>query len=307
MTALEGGLLFPPFRLDLRPQQLWRGSEPVPLLHENLALLRYMVAHPGQVVTREELFRAVWPGTYVSDVVLTVCIRELRQALGDDARRPHFIEAIPRRGYRWIASLAVDSASNTMDQEKHTCRYWKRWGGCAVSLEANATSRYIAGWASGIEQIRQGVAAFRATGAEIFRPYFLALLAEAYGVAGQAEEGLAVLAEALEAVEKTGERFYEAELWRLKGELTLQKEAGGWRLALRPPKPQVSKEVEREAEGYFRKAIDIAQRQGAKSWELRVVMSLSRLWQRQGKKKYARKMLAEIYSWFTEGFDTADL
>src|SRR5262249_39978535 len=73
---------------------------------------------------------------------------------------------------------------------------------------------------TGIEQIRQGVAAFRATGAEIFRPYFLALLAETYGAAGQVEESLAVLTEALEAVDKTGERFYEAELWRLKGELT---------------------------------------------------------------------------------------
>ena len=88
----------------------------------------------------------------------------------------------------------------------------------------------LRGWAlaeqgqgeEGIAQIRQGLAACRATGAEVWRPHFLALLAEAYGKAGQTEEGLSVLAEALAVVDKTGERFYEAELYRLKGELTLQ-------------------------------------------------------------------------------------
>ena len=93
-----------------------------------------------------------------------------------------------------------------------------------------ALGTILRGWAlaeqgqgeEGIAQIRQGLAAYRATGAEIVRPYFLALLAEAYGKVGQAEEGLSVLAEALALVDKTGERFYEAELYRLKGELTLQ-------------------------------------------------------------------------------------
>ena len=108
--------------------------------------------------------------------------------------------------------------------------------------------------------------------------------------------------------------MYEAELWRLRGELTLQREARGWRLETSPPssqasslKPQVSRAVAQEAEGYFLKAIEIARRQQAKSLELRSVMSLSRLWQTQGKKDDARQLLAEIYGWFTEGFDTKDL
>ena len=152
------------------------------------------------------------------------------------------------------------------------------------------------------------------TGAEAFRPFHLALLAEAYGKVGHIKEGLTALAEALAIVDRTGERFYEAELYRLKGTLTLQQEARGWRLETSPSsaqasslKPQVSREVEREAEGYFLKAIEIARKQQAKSLELRAVMSLSRLWQQQGKKTEAHEMLAEIYNWFTEGFDTKDL
>jgi predicted ATPase len=128
------------------------------------------------------------------------------------------------------------------------------------------------------------------------RPHFLALLAEAYGKARQAEEGLTVLAEALAAVNKTGERYYEAELHRLKGELTLQAKDQSLR-----------SQVEEEAEACFHKAIEIARQQQAKSLELRAVMSLSRLWQQQGKKQEAHQMLADIYGWFTEGFDTKDL
>jgi len=140
-------------------------------------------------------------------------------------------------------------------------------------------------------QMRQGIAAWRATGAELQRPYYLALLAEAFGKAGQADEGLSVLTEALAAVHKTEERLYEAELYRLKGELLLS----------------LSAENQAEAEACFHKAIDIAQRQSAKSLELRAVMSLSRLLEMQGKTAEARQMLTEIYGWFTEGFDTADL
>jgi predicted ATPase len=149
----------------------------------------------------------------------------------------------------------------------------------------------------GIVQMRQSLAAVRATGAELFRPFHLSLLAETYRDSGQIEEGLAVLAEALAVVDKTGERASEAELYRLKGELTL-KQSG-----IRGPES----EVQREAEACFRKAIEISRRQQAKSLELRAVISLSRLWQHQGKREDARQLLAEIYNWFTEGFDTKDL
>jgi predicted ATPase len=148
----------------------------------------------------------------------------------------------------------------------------------------------------GIAEMHQGLVALRAVGTELNRPYFLVLLAEAYGKIGQAEEGLKVLVEASDTVHKIGRLWCEAELYRLKGTLTLQSQGQG-------PKSK----VEEEAEVYFRKAVEIARRQQAKSLELRAVMSLSRLWQQQGKKEEARQMLAEIYDWFTEGFDTKDL
>ena len=101
---------------------------------------------------------------------------------------------------------------------------------------------------------------------------------------------------------KTEERWFEPELYRLKGELTLKK------FGVRSPQPLApNTQAETEAEACFHKAIEIARQQQAKSLELRAVMSLSRLWQRQGKKGEARQLLAEIYNWFTEGFDTKDL
>src|SRR3990172_11917413 len=149
----------------------------------------------------------------------------------------------------------------------------------------------------GIAQMRQGLAAWRATGAELVRPYFLALLAEASGKVGQVEEGLTVLAEAVSVVNKSGERFYEAEIYRLKGEIALMQAVGA---GLKPTPTE-------EAETCFRQAVDIARQKSAKSLELRAVMSLSRLLQKQRKQEEARQILAEIYGWFTEGFDTADL
>jgi predicted ATPase len=143
----------------------------------------------------------------------------------------------------------------------------------------------------GIAQVEQGLLAFRATGAEILRPYFLALLAELFGTTGEPEAGLTALAEALTLVDRTGERHYEAEIYRLKGELLLQQSSNN----------------HTEAETCFQHAIRIAQSQQAKSLELRAAVSLSRLWQHQGKRVEARELLAPVYGWFSEGFDTADL
>jgi len=122
---------------------------------------------------------------------------------------------------------------------------------------------------------------------------FLALLADAYRKVGQIDEGLSVLAEALAFVDKSGERVWEAELYRVKGELTLQSDS----------KSQDS----RVAEAAFKKALHVARHQQAKSLELRAATSLARLWQQQGKTAEARELLSEVYGWFTEGFDTADL
>ncbi len=167
-----------------------------------------------------------------------------------------------------------------------------------------AMATFLRGWAlaeqgeheEGIRQMRQGLATWQATGGELARPTYLALLAETYGRGGQIEEGLGTLTEAFALIEESEERLYEAELYRLKGVLTLQSRVQGR-----------ASSVQKEAEKYFHKAIEIARNQQAKSLELRVVMSLARLWQSGGKRNEARQILADIYGWFTEGFDTADL
>jgi class 3 adenylate cyclase/predicted ATPase len=162
-----------------------------------------------------------------------------------------------------------------------------------------AVGSLLRGWAlaqqgqaqEGIEQIHQGMMAWGTTGAEITRPYYLVLLAEAYGITGQPEAGLTILTEALTLMDTTGERVWEPELYRLKGELLLQ----------------CSSNNHTEAETCFHHAIAIAQNQQAKSWELRAATSLARLWQQQGKRQEAHDLLASVYNWFTEGFDTVDL
>ena len=195
------------------------------------------------------------------------------------------------------------------------------WLGVGITLQ---------GWAraeqgrveEGITLIHQGLAARQAVGAEVFQSYHLALLAEAYGKAGQTEDGLAALAEALAAVEKTEERWYEAELYRLKGELILQqfKVQGSTFKVEESPESGVPS-PESEAEECFLKAIEVAQRQQAKPLELRATMSLARLRKQQATQQGSRttqhesrirldeahSMLSDLYNWFTEGFDTKDL
>ena len=162
-----------------------------------------------------------------------------------------------------------------------------------------AQGRLFLGWtlalqgeaAAGVPLIAQGLAAHEAAGLKTFRPYGLALLAEAYGQAGQCEAGLEALAEALTQVDATEERSWEAELHRLKGVLLLQ-----------CPHPDVS-----QAEACFQQALDVARSQQAKALELRAALSLSRLWQQQGQRAAAHALLAPLYGWFTEGFETPDL
>jgi adenylate cyclase len=147
--------------------------------------------------------------------------------------------------------------------------------------------------AEGIRQLHQGLATRRDTGTELPLSLYLALLAEVYRQGGQVNAGLHVLAEALEHLDKTGERGLEAEIYRLKGECLLA-QAG-------------KRHRQRQAEECFRQAFDIARRQQVKSLELRAATSLSRLWQRQGRRAEAHQVLAESYGWFTEGFETPDL
>ena len=143
----------------------------------------------------------------------------------------------------------------------------------------------------GLAQIREGITAYRQTGAMLEQPFWLGVQAEAYWKAGRPADGLPLVGEALAEVQQRGWRFWEAELHRLRGELLRQHDIGN----------------EEEAERCFRRAIDIASRQQAKSLELRAATSLSRLLQGQGRREDGRRVLAEVYAWFTEGFDTADL
>ena len=143
----------------------------------------------------------------------------------------------------------------------------------------------------GMRQVRQGIAAWRATGTGLFLPYLCTVLGDVCGHLGHPEDGLQALAEAHTLVEQHEERWWEAEVCRLRGVLLLQQ----------PGTPQA------EAEAWLQRALDVAHRQEAKSLELRAAMSLSRLWQQQGKRQEAHDLLAPIYGWFTEGFDTADL
>ena len=143
----------------------------------------------------------------------------------------------------------------------------------------------------GIARIRDGMAAAEAAGTRIYTPFFLTLLAEALALAGKIEEALATLDDALAKTAVSGERGWDAAIHRLRGELTA-----------RLPYPDPGK-----AEDAFRTALAIARKQGTRGYELRAATSLARLWGKQGQRGEARDLLAPVYGWFTEGFNTPDL
>jgi predicted ATPase len=190
---------------------------------------------------------------------------------------------------REVRAVRRSAEATTAIATEHGLSFWQACG------------QIMRGWAlagqgapaSGITQLRQGLTAWKAAGSETYRTYFLALLAEALGKEGQIEEGLAVLAEALDQMHVTGEGLHGAELHRLQGEFLLRRDA--------------AEIMCREAETCFRQALSVARAQQARSLELRAVMSLVRLHRQQGRPPEARPMLAECYDWFTEGFDTPDL
>jgi predicted ATPase len=157
----------------------------------------------------------------------------------------------------------------------------------------------IQGWAlaeqhrreEGLTKMQQGLTAFQATGGRLRLPYYLTLLAEAYGHSGQVEKGLHFLDKACADMQQTGEHFWEAEQHRLRAELLLADATAD----------------QTTAAAYLHQALEVARCQQAKSLELRAATSLARLWQSQGKRHEAHDLLAPVYGWFTEGFDTADL
>ena len=155
----------------------------------------------------------------------------------------------------------------------------------------------------GTEQLRQGMTTWWAMGNYLGRPQIIARLAEAYGKSGQITEAIRALDDALATIHENAEQQHEAEIYRLKGQLLLQQAAKANDGCL----PPTSTATMAKAEACFRRALDIARHQEAKSWELRAATNLSRLWLQQGERTAARQVLVKVYDWFTEGFDTPDL
>jgi predicted ATPase len=171
-------------------------------------------------------------------------------------------------------------------------------------LQDEALPTAMRGWAlamqggteEGIAELHKGMATWRQRGAWQGWTWFSSMLADAYRAGERPKEGLQVVDEAFDMVRRTGEHAAEAELYRLKGELSLQLRAQGSVFS-----------VEEEAESCFRQALAIVRKQNARSWELRASVSLARLWQQQRKETEAQQLLSPIYHWFSEGFETADV
>src|SRR6516165_973404 len=165
---------------------------------------------------------------------------------------------------------------------------WKALGtmgkGCVLALSGKA--------AEAIQMITSGITTYRSTGSRVYLPFCLSHLSRAHAELGQFDDACRCIGEALTAVKTTKERWYEAEINRIAGEIAL----------LLLPEPDAAK-----AEANFERALVVARQQQAKSWELRAAMSMARLWRDQGKRNEARELLAPIYGWFKEGFDTRDL
>jgi adenylate cyclase len=216
-------------------------------------------------------------------------------ALGEESGQPGtlvlalYFAARLRQCRREWAAVQENAEAVTAIATEHEFSFWLG-GGLVMSGSAQAEKGE---WERGIAQLRQGMSVWSATGGATHRTYYLALLAEALGSAGQIDEGLDVLAEALALMHDSGEEFHGAELHRLQGEFLLRQQA--------------TENARPAAEACFRRALTTARRQMARSLELRAAMSLTRLYQIQERHAEARPVLAEVYDWFTEGFDTCDL
>ena len=171
--------------------------------------------------------------------------------------------------------------------EEKSALYWKAQG----TIEQGSVFALTGKASNAVQMITSGMTAWRSTGATLFTPWYLSYLSRAYADLGQFDDAWRCIGEAMTTVETTKERWYEAEVNRIAGEI-----------ALRSPEPNAAK-----AEAYFERALAVARTQQAKSWELRAAMSMARLWRDQGKRDEARELLAPVYGWFTEGFDTLDL
>jgi predicted ATPase len=269
-VRLEQGMAFDVPSLKHGDSFLY-GTNPVLVCMAWLALTLWLLGYPDQAQKRgqEALTRA----------------RQLAQPFG---------LAFALDWVAWLHQLRREPQA-TQDQAEAAMALCTEHG----FAQLQALGSLLQGWALAIRQqgedgliyIHQGLASYEATGAAVGRPQYLTLLAEAYGQVRQVDMGLVVLTEALTVAGRTGEQSYEAEIHRLTGHLLL---AGS---GVNHP----------EAEARLHRALDIARHQQAKSLELRAATSLARLWRQQGKRTEAYQLLAEVYDWFTEGFETLDL
>jgi predicted ATPase len=189
------------------------------------------------------------------------------------------------RGNSAAAKAEADELAALADEKG--ALLWKAWGtmnqGCALALTGKASDA--------VHKITSGITAVQSTGGTLWMPFRLSHLTRAYAELGQFDDAWRCIDEAMTAMETTKEKWSEAEVHRTAGEI-----------ALKLPEPDAVR-----AEAYFERALTVARQQQAKSWELRAAMSLARLWRDQGKPQQARDLLAPVYGWFTEGFDTRDL
>ena len=181
----------------------------------------------------------------------------------------------------------MGSSRFTKPADEKAALLWKAWGmmnkGWLMALTGKASNA--------VQMTTSAITAYRSTGATLFMPSYLSNLARAYAGLGQFKEAWQCVDEAMSTIEITKERWFETEVNRLAGQI-----------ALKSPETDPAK-----AEAYFGRALAVARQQQAKSWELRAATSLARLWRDQGKPQQARELLAPVYGWFTEGFDTRDL
>ena len=188
-------------------------------------------------------------------------------------------------GDYWAAKALLDEVL-PLAEDKGT-PWWKAFGmmekGWLLALTGKASDA--------APLTASGMTLFRSIGSTYWLPTFLSYLAMTYAELGQFDHARSCLSEAMTAIERTGETWFEADVYRIAGEV-----------ALKSPQPDAA-----NAQTYFERALAVARQQQAKSWELRAAMSMARLWRDQGKPQQGRELLGPLYGWFTEGFDTRDL
>jgi predicted ATPase len=268
--------------------------------HYNHALALYAPAEHRQLATRfgQDVAVATWAFRSLASWMLgypMAALADTEQAISNareigQAATLMYALAVasfaPALCGRYATAKALLDELLPLAEDKGTS-WWKAFGMMERGLLLALTGK----GSDAASLIASGITSFRSIGSTYWLPTYLPYLAMAYAELGQFDDAWCCLSEAMTAVETTGERWFEAEVHRMAGEI-----------ALTSPEPNAAK-----AEAYFERALAVARQQQAKSWELRATMSMARLWRDQGKRDEARDLLAPVYGWFTEGFDTLDL